>query len=1324
MAWRFKASKYKNAVPVVPKPESCVRDLTVGSYQTYGHNITATAAFMAFNTGQNGSNLAVLQIDDCGRKGKDMALLHAHTHTVTDMSFSPFHDGLLATGSQDLLVKIWHIPKNGLQISLTDPECILYSKTQRRVETVLFHPTADCLLSTSSFTVLNLWDITTQQAIYNNADDHTEVIQCLNWKSTGDLLATTCKDKQLRILDCRRDKSVIHELTSHQGIKDSRVVWLNDGNRLLTTGFNWARQREVCIRDIRKLNQTEKTLELDSSTGILLPLYDPDTNMLFLAGKGDTSIMYMEVTNRDPYLIEGLRHNGEQTKGACLVPKRALNVMQGEVNRILQLTSTMVIPIMYQVPRKTYRDFHADLYPDTAGCVSDLTPSDWMSGKNVVIPKISLDPAKKENENKVLHRGSLQELCAEINNRKTSRNQTKQPPMERETKPKPKQEPDLLKKIQEDPLREAMKNFNPIRNGTGSNQNGDTTGGDFNGEATETLKDLDNDANPPKPMPRSSRSNSVDIYEDRPIAKPRMHKNSLDPSQTFVLDAFRKDVEEEYSEKFQPAVIQSVNPLMPITGGYKPRLGPKPFTPPKLQSFSSFEKNPPSEPNVHENEYISQANVAAKKIADKPKLGYGEVEPAFGDVRNASDYEKILNYETGVNDFSNMTESDKVYEKNDFEKICNKTNELNIHYDKIENEIDKPLKKVHNVDEILENTKKKQEKPVSKDDDEGESEEFVVPRTPSMAERRKLFETGKILSEEKDIFDGIISSKSSESLKEDESTSQRSSIAERRRLYENRTVSVQEPLPMERTSPSALRRRGSLKTKSDDLKEEPNRRSTLGGPIKSTDKSADKKTQLPPSTPTPKRTSTVFGKHLKGTPMHKSTFIENIRNVSRQVSGECDGFHANCDRVAVPLSGPGGKIAVFEVSKTGRLPDLVTPTLVHGTTVMDFCWDNFNNRKLAVAGDDGLVRLWIIPEGGLEESTNEPNAILECHTDKIYCMKFHPLAKDVLATASYDLTIKIWDLEAMKEKLCLTGHTDQIFCLSWSPCGKFLATMCKDGFVRIFNPRQSSTPIKEGKGPVGTRGARLIWALDGAFIVVLGFDKVSERQILVYKSTDLSQPLTTVGIDVSPAILMPFYDEDSSTLFLTGRGDSTIYTFEVTEEQPYVCPLSHHRCSSLHQGLSFLSKKKCDVAAVEFARALRLSNNTIEPLSFTVPRIKSELFQDDLFPPTKVIWEPTMTSSEWFEGGNKQAKRVSLKPPNMESLSTLSTQTEKNTSKSTNSSTSIAPQSMYNKFHPEFQDHVKSAQEQIQKAVSSRMEINMSLEQDHMEGVDEHEWDE
>ena len=44
----------------------------------------------------------------------------------------------------------------------------------------------------------------------------------------------------------------------------------------------------------------------------------------------------------------------------------------------------------------------------------------------------------------------------------------------------------------------------------------------------------------------------------------------------------------------------------------------------------------------------------------------------------------------------------------------------------------------------------------------------------------------------------------------------------------------------------------------------------------------------------------------------------------RTVPAECDFFHANAERVAVPLTGPGGKIAVFETRKTGRIADGVS----------------------------------------------------------------------------------------------------------------------------------------------------------------------------------------------------------------------------------------------------------------------------------------------------------------------------------------------------------------------------------------------------------------
>lgn len=95
--------------------------------------------------------------------------------------------------------------------------------------------------------------------------------------------------------------------------------------------------------------------------------------------------------------------------------------------------------------------------------------------------------------------------------------------------------------------------------------------------------------------------------------------------------------------------------------------------------------------------------------------------------------------------------------------------------------------------------------------------------------------------------------------------------------------------------------------------------------------------------------------------------------------------------------------------------------------------------------------------------------------------------------------------------------------------------MCKDTKLRVYEPRKSSKPIAEGIGTEGLRGARVVWALDGTMLVVAGFDKISERQIVAYKAKDLRSPLATVGLDVSPAILIPFYDEDSSTIFLTGK---------------------------------------------------------------------------------------------------------------------------------------------------------------------------------------------
>lgn len=41
-------------------------------------------------------------------------------------------------------------------------------------------------------------------------------------------------------------------------------------------------------------------------------------------------------------------------------------------------------------------------------------------------------------------------------------------------------------------------------------------------------------------------------------------------------------------------------------------------------------------------------------------------------------------------------------------------------------------------------------------------------------------------------------------------------------------------------------------------------------------------------------------------------------------------------------------------------------------------------------------------------------------------------------------------------------------------------------------------------------------------------------------------------------------------------------------------------------------------------------------------------FQDDLFPDTKVTWEPALTGSDWFAGVDGTQRTISLKPADMQ----------------------------------------------------------------------------
>ena len=124
--------------------------------------------------------------------------------------------------------------------------------------------------------------------------------QDLHWSYSGSLFCVSSKDKMHRIFDPRENR-VVAEYAAHDGTKCSKMTWLGETPRTITTGFNRASQREWKMWDLRNLSKAIAHDSLDQASGTLFPFFDVDTNMLYLAGKGDGNIRYYEVMESSLY---------------------------------------------------------------------------------------------------------------------------------------------------------------------------------------------------------------------------------------------------------------------------------------------------------------------------------------------------------------------------------------------------------------------------------------------------------------------------------------------------------------------------------------------------------------------------------------------------------------------------------------------------------------------------------------------------------------------------------------------------------------------------------------------------------------------------------------------------------------------------------------------------------------------------------------------------------------------------------------------------------------------------------------------------------------
>lgn len=376
-----RSSKFRHVYGQALKREQCYDNIRVSKSSWDSTFCAVNPKFLAIIVeSAGGGAFIVLPHNKVGRLSPDHPLVGGHKGPVLDIAWCPHNDNVIASGSEDCVVKVWQIPDGGLSRTLTEPVVDLVFH-QRRVGLVLWHPTAqNVLLTAGSDNMIAIWDVGTGSVLLS-LDCHPDLIYSACWSWTGDRLLTTCRDKKIRIIDPR--KGVVEaEAIAHEGSKASRAIFLKHG-LVFTTGFSKMSERQYTLRTPDELGAPVVTVEIDTSNGVMFPFYDPDTNLIYLCGKGDSVIRYFEVTPEPPFVhYINTFQTPDPQRGIGMMPKRGCDVATCEIAKFYRLNNSGLCQVVSMtVPRKSEL-FQEDLYPDTLSEEASLSADQWLAGED------------------------------------------------------------------------------------------------------------------------------------------------------------------------------------------------------------------------------------------------------------------------------------------------------------------------------------------------------------------------------------------------------------------------------------------------------------------------------------------------------------------------------------------------------------------------------------------------------------------------------------------------------------------------------------------------------------------------------------------------------------------------------------------------------------------------------------------------------------------------------------------------------------------------------------------------------------------------------
>ena len=381
--------------------------------------------------------------------------------------------------------------------------------------------------------------------------------------------------------------------------------------------------------------------------------------------------------------------------------------------------------------------------------------------------------------------------------------------------------------------------------------------------------------------------------------------------------------------------------------------------------------------------------------------------------------------------------------------------------------------------------------------------------------------------------------------------------------------------------------------------------------------------------------SSLKFKHLQiKYPVKDKTFFD-----LKPCKAQNEGHEIACSEQfwATAYSGGGGPVYVSRHESLGRIPSGCNVINGHSSSVTDIAFSPFDASVMATASADCTVNIWQLPHEGEIPRMEKVNAsaTLTGFGNSVRCVNFHPTCQNILACSSLDRTVKLFDIESPKElaKFELSSGSDcTVNNLSWNYDGSQYALASKDRVVRVVDPRSSQVVSQSPDNSVLGRHLRVEWCCNGSnacsTLLTVSAGTSGMRMIHCWDPRNWSAPLSSQQVDTASGQLYPMFDPSMGVCFIAGKGDTIVRAYEMNMMVPegrdavaVSCEKSSEFSGSMDRttftGVCMLPKRTCDIRNIECARLLKLTTESVVPVSLTLPRAENlkQYFQDDIFRP-------------------------------------------------------------------------------------------------------------